>query len=258
MLKRSYKPAAREEYTEKQRLYGLLQAYDALREILYVYCKDVSHPRKDLNIIYIREVVPAIKDLVGGLKIKLPSYYLPFGDLNTAESDFHKQGLTTSDVIRRVNEVYGKIKNEVERTDATFSPAIPKIVKMVDDVGKTIHADQIKQKAFYTNNVAKVFKKDGWWHISTKDRPASKLFKIGTLYGETMGFLGREWGYAYSQEVVIEQVTKGMDNNETPTGLQIKKAEKEFNRRLKAIKYPPVQLITNGSTWQLVFRHPHQ
>ncbi|OGG50396.1 hypothetical protein A2704_05670 [Candidatus Kaiserbacteria bacterium RIFCSPHIGHO2_01_FULL_54_36b] len=258
MPKRPYRPVVRDEYTEKQRLYGLLQAYDALREILYVYCQDVLHPRKDLNIIYIREVVPAIKNLAGGLKIKLPSYYLPFGDLNTAQSDFHRQGLTTNDVIMRVNEVYGKIKNEVERIDATFSTPMPEIEKMVEKVWKTIHADQIKEKAFYTNNVAKVFKKDGWWHISTKNLPESRLFKAGTLYGETMGFLGREWGYAYSQEVVIEQVTKGMDNNETPTGLQIKKAEKEFNRRLKAIKYPPVQLITNGTTWQLVFRYTHQ
>ena len=114
----------------KEQLYALLRVYDVFNDLIQFYCEDVSHPPKELNILYIRELVPTIRNLVKGLKmqpgdnssIKLPDPYIPFEDLFTAEKAYRVGNQNPEVVMMEINNVYGTIKILAERVGALGQP----------------------------------------------------------------------------------------------------------------------------------------
>ncbi|MDO8513938.1 MAG: hypothetical protein Q7S50_00115 [bacterium] len=155
MQGRHFKPVVREDGLalfrdgkNKQRLYSLLQIYDVFKDVIVFYGENVSHPPAELNIFYIRTLVPTIEGLVEELgmspagkgPIKLPEDYIPFTDLFTAESKYRGRGQKLEDVKMNVNAVYGQIKLLAEQTHVVFGvKAIPEVEKVVADTRELLH-----------------------------------------------------------------------------------------------------------------------
>src|SRR3989344_881811 len=133
----------------KDQLYALLRVYDVFKDLIELYCEDVSHPPKELNVLYIRELVPTIKSLVTGLNmqpegnsnIKLPAPYIPFEDLFTAEKACRGNNQSPEVVMMEINNVYGTIKVLAERVGAIGLPLSPKIEALLKEASRLMQEE---------------------------------------------------------------------------------------------------------------------
>lgn len=127
---------------QKQELYALLNTYDLYKNIVCCYLDNPTNPlNKELNIFYMRELVPSILKLIENLKldyliakklIKLPKKLALFPNLFSSEKILQDEGKDSKQARIELFNTYGQIKELVEEARAVLQDPIPEIEEVIN------------------------------------------------------------------------------------------------------------------------------
>ncbi len=128
--------------TRKQGLNTLLHIYEVYKDIIHHYLSEPTSPsNKDLNIIYMRELVPVTQKLVRELHLdpttkgkgfKLPKNYILSTNLFGLEKALQNLGKDSEYARIEIADIYGQIKELVEKELAVSQSPIPEIDNLID------------------------------------------------------------------------------------------------------------------------------
>lgn len=116
MSKERTKPSIKE--MDIQTLNAFLNVYEVYKDLVALYLEDIKLPPDNLEVIYIRELVPIIRGLAEELQIdpsgkgsfKMPDDYIPFENLNSVGAVLRAKNQTTDIARERIYEIYGDLK----------------------------------------------------------------------------------------------------------------------------------------------------
>lgn len=122
----------------KRRLNALLNLYEVYKDLVALYLKDIEKAPGDLDILYIRKLVPAIQKLVAELKLDMPEGYVPFETLSHAGKDMRDRRQTSAMVRENIYAAYGNLKKLATRMGAVGQEPIPDIEPIIIETSDTI------------------------------------------------------------------------------------------------------------------------
>ena len=124
----------------KQKLNALLDLYEFYERIISDYLNEPDiQLYKDLNIFYMRDLAPTIRNLVNELRldrdpIKLPKNYFPFKTLFESKKLLQRRRKNSENEKIDIFNVYSQIKTLVEQARAVMQPRTPEIKKVFKKV----------------------------------------------------------------------------------------------------------------------------
>ena len=250
----------------KQKLNAFLHIYEVYKDTIGQYLNNPTAPsNKELNIFYIRELMPIIQHLVKELRLniptiimgfKFPTNYTPFTSLFVIEKLLRDEKKNLDDAKAEVSYIYGKIKELTEHVKAVLQEPIPEVENVINRGRELIILSQTIQPDPSSADIPHFFPHKGWWWISSigKSGKRIKLFKERTLRGELLNVLNE--AVVRTKESVYEFLEE--KTGEQQDGIQIINAVKDINRKLSENKIPRLRLVNGGDTWQLVFKKTHE
>ncbi|MFA6385961.1 MAG: hypothetical protein WCW29_04425 [Candidatus Paceibacterota bacterium] len=137
---------------KKRELNAFLRIYGVYKKVIYHYLNEPNSPlNEELNIFYIRKLVPAIQKLAKDLKldsmiakknINLSSNYILFSSLFVSEKILQNMRKDSDYAKVEVSNIYGQIKELVEFVKAVMQEPIPEIEEIIDEGRELINASE--------------------------------------------------------------------------------------------------------------------
>lgn len=252
-------------YTIEQKLNAFLHIYDVYKDVITHYLDNLRNPsNNDLNIFYMRELVPTIQaleedlhlnDIMAENGMESPLNYTPFQTLFEIEVVLRGQEKNSDEGRADLYYIFSQIKILVESLEAVGQTTIPEIESVVKEARKLMTISDETEPTLSSRDTPRFLSERGQWYILTGKNQKKSLFEGKTLRGELLGVLDngveRLKDDVYS---LLGEKTGGV----IPNFLQITNSVKDINRKLKKNKIPPLRLVSRGRYWQLLFKQNHQ
>lgn len=139
---------------KQQEFNALLHIYRLYKNIIVGYLDNPTNPvNEDINIFYIRELVPSIKKLIKDLSLdditiitnKPPLNYILFSSLLVSEQEIKTSGKNSEDIRKEVFSNYGTIKEIAEKIGAIGQKPIKKIEDIINNGTELIYASEMAE-----------------------------------------------------------------------------------------------------------------
>ncbi len=118
----------------KKRLNALLNLYDVYKDFVSLYLRDVSQAPGDMDVLYIRKLVPTIRRLVSELRIDMPDGYIPFETLSHAGKILREKGQSIEVARENMFAIYGDLKMLANRKRAVGQIPSPEIEAIKEEI----------------------------------------------------------------------------------------------------------------------------
>lgn len=138
-MPRSINTPQRRPSTEyKRHLNALLNLYEVYKDLVALYLRDIAQSPGDMDVLYIRKLVPAIHKLVAELKIEMPNDYIPFETLSHAGKTLREKEQTPGMARENIYAVYGNLKKMATRIGAVGQEPIPDMEEIIIETSDII------------------------------------------------------------------------------------------------------------------------
>ena len=247
----------------------------ALRELYFLYgvYTDVTFdhmekPRStsiELNALYRNNLVPQINKIVTDLNIgpsstrrwKLLFEPTPFRDLTSIAYEVRESGEDINFFIANLGKMQSMTKDLIESNGAT------EIYGSLDDAQETIaDINRLRSSQDSSGSLVRLGEKphlersvNFWYVIGTNGR--KKLSKKGSITGELLEVLLKNWGAARSYEAIFVDVNKHTSKQNWDKEC-IPNAMKQINKVVHKAGYRRLKLIDNGLTGTIGFTEKAQ
>jgi hypothetical protein len=115
----------------RKRLNALLNLYEVYKDLVALYLRDISQSPGDMDVLYIRRLVPALRGLVEELHVAMPENYIPFDTLSHAGKTLRERSQTINETRENIYAAYGDLKKLATRMGAVGQEPIPNIEAII-------------------------------------------------------------------------------------------------------------------------------
>ena len=241
----------------KKKLNALLHVYETYIKIVQHYLDNINSPTNyDLNIFYMRELVPTIDGLVHDLKLDIKGESLILSNCIFSQTLFEieKTGLDMGKSREYGAEFsrdnYGKIKVLVENAKAVLQEPIVEVEMVIERAGELINKSIMDTTKTSLKRLPSFHSDDKFIYV-IKIEKQKRLFKLTSNPGALLEALKE--GRDRTKEAVYEILQE--KTGDILNGTQIDNAMKEINRALSKKGMPHLSLNKYGRNFQLVLKN---